>query len=1382
MKRILSILLALLIAAFALVSCNSQDSGDGTSGGNDQTTDQPSGGNTDTDTEEPEVGGWKKGDIVYYRGDKEAPFKRIQDGFTSDTVAFFAAEGGGEGDKLFILGEYDSPVYEKAYMKLDKDFTEAKGSAIFTIYTDGSSVAIAYSSLVARHAALDYFFDNFESLNLSKAGVIVSHEFDVKEYLTEMRTSQREEEFAAISENFSEDAMKEFRNLYSLYDERAYVWLANLWDPDIGAFYYSQSARNTQGFLPDLESTAQALLFLSESGMVADYEGSYAAALPDDMAASIIKYVKESQDPIDGYFYHKQWGKSVGDNRLGRDLGWATRMLYAFGTKPYWDTKNGVDGEFGAPGKVVAPTASLRLSPAVAVSMVVPTAAEYLDSLELFKKHLEEDFDWETNSYAAGNAIESDIGQIQNADKEYAKALISFLNSKQKENGLWEDEITYDSVNGLMKISAVYTSLGVNIPRAKEAMASALQMLKSTDKVVHVCSVYNPWEAVSNVLNTIEKTAGVAECAELRAQFRAEAAELIRITAEKLATFKKADGGFSYYIKYSAANSQGSAVAVDKSEESDVNATMICTNSTIRAMFEVFGVNQVARYTTADYARFSDELLDLGTIIKDEILPAEKITFDHYDSVWGEEEGGVSKLPDDYAENKIGDLDMENGDYKWFESEVVKNPDPAAKKGDLVLRSKSKVCVGEEKSLADKPSSTRFFIPNAGLEILGNCYVYDADMYFTPGYGKTSHTGKATSDPIIQLFFMTESLPCSSLNFSVYTEDGVDYVKIGENYAGLDGKESNIAGKIPMGEWVNIRVEYYKNYETNDKGETVFKPVMKIFVNGKFQGDCDATITGANTKGELEYYDRKVDQVSISYYRFLSAEVYFNNVLAERCNKKYVAEINPDAMVEPIIPDEEMRESYGFEDGLLNTSNVVNKVRVVYFGVSKYINASEGQTYNSFISYSLAKDPKNEANNVLKVVASRSDKFDKPSRTEVNLHNSAAEGEVYAFSGKFYYPAEEIGTAGDLTQIFFFNSLENALYSIRIAAVASDGGYTISIFENNADGGTGNGKTIAEGISCDEWFSLKIAMSKTGKEETTGADIYLNDDFLTRDRSYRSDALAQAPVLKVCISHQKTNNSTVYLDDLSFTKDGEIAEVVISKDRVMDFEQGFNSLYLTSYSYNNGTKLSVLDIDPNVMEELYTKFYLYNDPKNEANRVLRMVNKNGGTKAGYTEVKISNENPVGDCYTFETKMYIDVASAGYNVTQLKIVNKDGAEAFNAYVSIDKNTNNLKIATTGNDSYPTKGTNIIQNADIAVKKGEWFTIRAELYHKGTESNSTNTYLKLYINDKLAFDGVAYSALGVEVSHVEILCCNSAKSSAIYLDDVSFSRTDKEYSKD
>ena len=44
---------------------------------------------------------------------------------------------------------------------------------------------------------------------------------------------------------------------------------------------------------------------------------------------------------------------------------------------------------------------------------------------------------------------------------------------------------------------------------------------------------------------------------------------------------------------------------------------------------------------------------------------------------------------------------MENGDYKWFESEVVKNPDPSAKKGDLVLRSKSKVCVGAEKSLAE---------------------------------------------------------------------------------------------------------------------------------------------------------------------------------------------------------------------------------------------------------------------------------------------------------------------------------------------------------------------------------------------------------------------------------------------------------------------------------------------------------------------------------------------------------------------------------------------------------------------------------------------------------------------------------------------------------
>jgi len=1405
MKSTFKALLALIISLLLLVSCSipgfNQGSGGGQTDDNGSSdNDKPSGGDnsSDGDTSDgdgdtpdgdnPSDGGlsaWERNDCIYYRGDTDVSASTLNARFLRDTFVSFSGTGGPDDGKLFIVGEYDSTLSRYAYSRMERAFSEADGSTIFTIATNGTSVAIAYESFIARYAAIDYFFNEFYNLDLTKSGVVVTKEFNVKSYITDMRTELREEDFKALEDSLSAGAINELTTLFSLYDEQVYIWLANLWDPDIGAFYYSASGRDTHGFLPDLESTAQALMFMSESGMLEEYDGKYREALPAEMKSAILNFAKECQDSTDGYFYHPQWGKAISATRLGRDLGWATRIISGLGAKPYWNTPNGVKGEYGAPGitPAVALTEHLGVDKVSAVSRLIFTSAPaYLTDVSLFVKHLEEDFDWENNSYRAGNAIESELGQIQNAGTAYTEALIEFLNGKQKSNGLWENEVSYDSVNGLMKISGVYTSLKKVIPNADKAMESAITMLKSTEKAAHVCSVYNPWEAVANILVSIETVSGKSEADALRAQFRAEAQSLIKITFEKLAIFKKSDGGFSYYIKYSAANSQGSAVALEKSVESDVNATMICTNSIIGAMFDVFGVQETKRYYPLDFAYFSDVLYDLGTIVKDDILPAEEIGFDEYESGWGEEEGGVVKYPADLAENTVGDTDkLTDGNYKWFQSSVVKNPTTGASKTDRVLHVKSNVYVGEEKALANKPSSTRFTIPNAGLVSLGDCYVYDADMYFVPGYGKTNYNGKATSDPIMQLFFMTESLPCASVNFSVYTENGVDYVKIGENFAGIDGKESNVAGGIPMGEWVNIRLEFYKKYETNDKDEQVYKPMLKVYIDGEFRGDCDANIAETNAEGQVVYYDRKIDRVSISYYRYLACEMYLDNVLVERCRKQYVEGENPDAIVDPPIPDEEMRESYGFEDGLLNTSNVVNKVRVVDFGVSKYINAASGQTYNPYISYSIEADPDNAANHVLKVLTLKSTKFDKPSRTEVNLYNSGASGTAYTFSGKFYYSSEDIGINGDLTQLFILNSLDGEAYSLRISAKKTNGVFKLSLIENNGgSGGTGSGKVICDGIACDEWFTLKVVFHKTGVAETTGADIYLNDELVLNDMSYKAGAITQNPIIKTAIVHQRTNKSVLYLDDLSFARSGETVDAVESDEKVASFTDGFNSKYVHSYTYDGSTKLDVPDIDSLTMEKLYTKFYLVYDPDVAANKVLRAVNKNGGTNAGYTKVDISNDNPKGDCYTFETKMYIETASATYSISQIKFIDKNGAAALNVIASIGSD-GNLKIATTGSGSYPTAGTNLLEGSGLAVKKAEWFTLRIELYHKGASASASNTYAKLYINNILVYDGIAYSSLGSEISHVEIVHCKTKKSSAVYFDDIYLTKTDKQYAK-
>lgn len=53
------------------------------------------------------------------------------------------------------------------------------------------------------------------------------------------------------------DAVQELEALYDIYDERLYIWMATLWEPEIGGFYFSLSARETEGFRPDINNCLQ---------------------------------------------------------------------------------------------------------------------------------------------------------------------------------------------------------------------------------------------------------------------------------------------------------------------------------------------------------------------------------------------------------------------------------------------------------------------------------------------------------------------------------------------------------------------------------------------------------------------------------------------------------------------------------------------------------------------------------------------------------------------------------------------------------------------------------------------------------------------------------------------------------------------------------------------------------------------------------------------------------------------------------------------------------------------------------------------------------------------------------------------------------------------
>ena len=198
-------------------------------------------------------------------------------------------------------------------------------------------------------------------------------------FVRERRIAAREAAYAEIKDTIGEAALLEMRKLYELFDEKIYIWLAGLWDRERGAFYYSESARDTHLYLPDIESTAQVLKFLNVSGMLRRTDGECIMRIPEPMRRSIVNFAYSLQDP-DGYFYHEQWGKNISVSRRGRDLCWAKNILAEAGeaTRYPLPTKKTADGKNSA------------------------SLPEYLQNIESFKAYLGE-MDLSKNSYYIGN-------------------------------------------------------------------------------------------------------------------------------------------------------------------------------------------------------------------------------------------------------------------------------------------------------------------------------------------------------------------------------------------------------------------------------------------------------------------------------------------------------------------------------------------------------------------------------------------------------------------------------------------------------------------------------------------------------------------------------------------------------------------------------------------------------------------------------------------------------------------------------------------------------------------------------------------------------------------------------------------------------------------
>ncbi|MBO5206687.1 MAG: hypothetical protein J6C09_03790 [Clostridia bacterium] len=953
MKKLLTLLLLTLTLIFALASCQiGDDSGDGSGDGSGSGNSGGTGDSGTSGTPTADVIWSPTTNTVIVSDEPSSKIDPLQSHLSALTGKSPTLEGPNSQKSYneIIVGKADRTLSDVAYRRLsryaDENVLSDRLESAYIIVAEDGSLAIAYSDLYARDAAIEYITENLKSSTLSVEGTIYRNTFNTLDFVNEKNQEQREAGFAKLEPVMGESAVDALRGLYSLYTSDIYMWLVNLYDPEIGGFYYSESARNNVGYLPDIESTAQALGILDTSGMTDSFNVNADSTNWDEMLPASTKEellaFTLSLRADDGYYYHPQWGTQIGSGRKGRDIGWGNDILRALGygymlEEDYVPEDGGnitVSLRNRAASGITSAISRVKTSTVVAASTSFEQA---LASKQAFINWLDEQ-DLSTNSYTTGNTINANISRINNAGLR--PVLQQYLIEHQYPNGLWEPEVSYRSINGLMKISTSCFYVGA-FPNADKAIESVMTVLglPMSAEVESITFVYNQWEAIRTLLGSCS----VDKRAEVEALLVEKAPTLIFDTISKLRVFRKGDGGFSMNQETSSPTSQNVPVAVPGSAESDVNATAIAISTLFKDIFLLYedilygsDKNNVSGFPSLygeyDAYYFLDRLEELGTIVKANTFYEDPpvITFDDYDEKNGNEANGIVKYPAEGIQNWQGSdiLDVE-GNNKYFHSAIVDNPKPAEGiMGDKVLYATDYSYEDSEgnKDVAENGSNTTFTIQNSGMN--GNCYIFESDILFGGGNNLSDCLGQ------LQFFTSGTDFIAGWLNVYSYVDKGVTYLRLEENFAGADGyKDKKVVTGIPIDEWFKLRIEFYKLYD--ESGALSYK--YKIYLNGVYAGYSDSS-NYDSSKGE--YLERNITAFRFSYYRHSSSGWYFNNVYVAEADKRYEQEMLGGG--EEITLDDE-KLVHNFESGIADNDDL--KTQLVYkhktTGELQYISGGE---------------------------------------------------------------------------------------------------------------------------------------------------------------------------------------------------------------------------------------------------------------------------------------------------------------------------------------------------------------------------------------------------------------------------------------------------------
>lgn len=943
LRKITALLILASMLASILASCATGKNNNNSSGSNNNSSGNNSGDNSNTDT----PSGVLKGEDVpsdtegmIFNSESTLNIILADESLASsvyvdfvwgmkdnlgDRVSVHYSDENDPAEHEVIFGKSNRVVSHMAYSQLEV-LLEDKDPAIggYVLYSDGSSLALAYTEEIgSQHlteiAAILADFAGYKSL-VKTRGVVSSKLYDMYAIYAEEDKAYRDDEWAALEKQVGKELTDAFKDFYKmLYSDGIVSWLANLYEPrecvcdnyvngvqvclhpvdkngnDLcknGGFYYSNSARNTIGFLPDVESTYQALTFLEMTGMLDRAGGNFGAFLKGQLRSDIVAFTKGLQHE-DGYFYHPQWTvEQSRENwaRVSRDLMWATSILSKCSANPYYTTPTGsMVGSGGRPKPASSLlTGKISGSSAESVSALVQTAAalpDHLLSVEAFQKYLSKfKMDVYGMGYAAANELAAQVDQLTTANKRLNGALKPVLfewfeEKHRSDNGLWRPEVDYDGLNTVFKAIMVYSAFKVSFPYAEQAAQSALTVLASEELPGHVCGDYNTWYDIKGLIGNIRAYHPDPNRGEIANEILEKVREIapmaVRKTAENTARFKKVDGSFSYFPDHCSETSQGMVVALRK-DEGDVNASLICSGGMLDHMSMALNVSLPSIFGMRELAMFVDIINDNTFSVKDALPP---------DVIFNFEEDDIDVEP-----KGVGYATASGGS-----AVVVADPYNPSNK------------VLHFQSLAKSGTWDAITIPNNTVKANNNCLVYDAKLMFAK---------EGTSQGyLIQMYigYMNKPSPYF-INFTV----AGDYVEVWEASSDtFQNSFDRLLGRFLLDEWFKLRVEYYFGYEDVENGLTPHDTVrIKVYINDKLIAVSSNYMD--NSMGKfIEGTGTPTDEAKQALFfpmSYLACNMYFDDVYLGYKTIEYKNEKNTEGLLINEDADAE-RKIYDLDEG-----------------------------------------------------------------------------------------------------------------------------------------------------------------------------------------------------------------------------------------------------------------------------------------------------------------------------------------------------------------------------------------------------------------------------------------------------------------------------------